>query len=41
MELEIWFDRYQYKIDYDIGGDGEEIKTGLSNLNQALSKLPA
>ena len=41
MELEVWFDKYQYAIDYDIGesADAEEIEIGLSNLDKALSDL--
>ena len=41
MELEVWFDKFQYAIDYDIGesADTEEVEIGLSNLDKALDDL--
>ena len=32
MELEIWFDRYQYAIDYDIG------ESAIKALNDFITK---
>lgn len=41
MELEVWFDRCRYAIDYDIweSAEDEEIEIGLSNLDKALNDL--